>query len=141
MRTLLQRVNLCCYWLPTINGCNLNCIYCVMQLSKCSPTSLTNVYPRMLTELRLLCYAAEQVQPNKPHKDLPKDAGEHTIQRLDMMRNSKGNLHTAEIRRNMQRIMQVSTTPAGCCLPAVPLAFAPVMLYSFLHCSGVEALP
>ncbi|DBB12419.1 hypothetical protein WJX82_001660 [Trebouxia sp. C0006] len=49
---------------------------------------------------------AKQVQPNKPHKDLPKDAGEHTIQRLDMMRKSKGNLHTAEIRRNMQRIMQ-----------------------------------
>lgn len=69
------------------------------------------MYPSLLTELRLLCYAAEQVQPNKPHKDLPKDAGEHTIQRLDMMRNSKGNLHTAEIRRNMQRIMQVSTTP------------------------------
>lgn len=51
--------------------------------------------------------AADTVQPNKPHKDLPKDAGEHTIARLDMMRNSKGNLHTSEIRRNMQRIMQV----------------------------------
>jgi hypothetical protein len=84
-----------------------------MQLSKCSPTSLTRIYPSLLTELCLLCYAAEQVQPNKPHKDLPKDAGEHTIQRLDMMRNSKGNLHTAEIRRNMQRIMQVSTTPGS----------------------------
>jgi hypothetical protein len=65
------------------------------------------------SELQLLCCAAEQVQPNKPHKDLPKDAGEHTIQRLDMMRNSKGNLHTAEIRRNMQRIMQVSTSPGS----------------------------
>ena len=62
----------------------------------------------MLT-LLCVCDTAEQVQPNKPHKDLPKDAGDHTIQRLDMMRNSKGNLHTAEIRRNMQRIMQVST--------------------------------
>ena len=56
----------------------------------------------------LLFAAAETVKPNTPHKDLPKDAGEHTIQRLDQMRNSKGNLHTAEIRRNMQRIMQVS---------------------------------
>ena len=53
------------------------------------------------------------MQPNKPHKDLPKDAGEHTIARLDMMRNSKGNLHTAEIRRNMQRIMQVGQPKSG----------------------------
>ena len=57
----------------------------------------------------LLGPAAETVQANKPHKDLPKDAGEHTIARLDQMRNSKGNLHTAEIRRNMQRIMQVGS--------------------------------
>ena len=94
-----------------------------MQLRKCSPTSFTSICLRMLTEPCLLCCTAEQVQPNKPHKDLPKDAGEHTIQRLDMMRNSKGNLHTAEIRRNMQRIMQVSTTPVSLLLtrPASPI--------------------
>ena len=67
----------------------------------------------MLT-LVFVCDTAEQVQPNKPQKDLPKDAGDHTIQRLDMMRNSKGNLHTAEIRRNMQRIMQVVHRAVGC---------------------------
>lgn len=55
--------------------------------------------------------AAELVKPNQPHKDLPKDAGEECLQRLDQLRNSKGNLHTAEIRRNMQRIMQVATSP------------------------------
>ena len=54
-----------------------------------------------------MLFAADTVKPNTPHKDLPKDAGEHTLARLDMIRNSKGNLGTAEIRRNMQRIMQV----------------------------------
>lgn len=63
-----------------------------------------------VAHLQSIAAAADTVQPNKPHKDLPKDAGEHTIARLDMMRNSKGNLHTSEIRRNMQRIMQVGHT-------------------------------
>ena len=63
------------------------------------------------------CPAAENVQPNKPHKDLPQDAGQHTIARLDQIRNSKGSLHTAEIRRNMQRIMQVSLCCAGFVIP------------------------
>lgn len=64
----------------------------------------------------IICCAAENVKPNQPHKDLPKDAGQDCLQRLDQMRNSKGNLHTAEIRRNMQRIMQVR---CKCCALAV----------------------
>ena len=64
-------------------------------------------HEQSVVQLQSVAVAADTVQPNKPHKDLPKDAGDHTIARLDMMRNSKGNLHTAEIRRNMQRIMQV----------------------------------
>ena len=64
-----------------------------------------------------MCCAAEIVKPNQPHKDLPKDAGEECLQRFDKMRNSKGNLHTAEIRRNMQRIMQVRCP--HCTLPGM----------------------
>jgi succinate dehydrogenase (ubiquinone) flavoprotein subunit len=49
---------------------------------------------------------AENVKPGQTHEDLPSDAGAETIARLDKLRNSKGPLSTAEIRRNMQRIMQ-----------------------------------
>ena len=51
--------------------------------------------------------AAELVKPNSEHAPLPADAGEESIASLDKIRNSKGNLHTAEIRRRMQRTMQV----------------------------------
>ena len=80
------------------------------------------------------CGAAEQVKPNQPHKDLPKDAGEHTIQRLDQMRNSKGNLHTAEIRRNMQRIMQVSFVGSFRATTWLSL-----LLFHRLHCKSLAA--
>ncbi|KAK9828846.1 hypothetical protein WJX72_002385 [[Myrmecia] bisecta] len=50
--------------------------------------------------------AAELTKPGTPHKDLPADAGEDTIARLDKLRNAKGPLHTSAIRRDMQRIMQ-----------------------------------
>lgn len=49
---------------------------------------------------------AEKVKPGQSQKPLPADAGEATIARLDKLRNSSGSLSTAEIRRNMQRIMQ-----------------------------------
>ncbi|KAI8473757.1 MAG: succinate dehydrogenase subunit A [Monoraphidium minutum] len=45
-------------------------------------------------------------KPNAPHKPLPADAGESAIARLDGLRNAKGNLRTAEIRRDMQKVMQ-----------------------------------
>ena len=48
----------------------------------------------------------EVLKPGTPHKPLPANAGEATIARLDALRNSKGNLPTSVIRRNMQRNMQ-----------------------------------
>lgn len=42
----------------------------------------------------------------KTHKPLPKDAGEQSIANLDKLRWSNGSLKPAEIRLNMQRIMQ-----------------------------------
>ncbi|PNW73110.1 hypothetical protein CHLRE_14g619133v5 [Chlamydomonas reinhardtii] len=46
------------------------------------------------------------MKPNTPHKPLPATAGEGAVARLDKLRNAKGNLRTAEIRRNMQKVMQ-----------------------------------
>lgn len=48
----------------------------------------------------------ELYKPNTPHKPLPSGAGEEAIARLDKVRNARGSTPTAEIRRNMQRIMQ-----------------------------------
>ncbi|WIA40525.1 hypothetical protein OEZ86_013873 [Tetradesmus obliquus] len=45
-------------------------------------------------------------KPNAPHKPLPAGAGDEAIARLDRLRNAKGNLRTAEIRRTMQKVMQ-----------------------------------
>lgn len=41
-----------------------------------------------------------------PHKPLPKNAGDFALERLDKIRHANGNLSTATIRLNMQRIMQ-----------------------------------
>lgn len=46
------------------------------------------------------------MKPNTPHDPLPADAGEDSIAHIDRLRNAKGNLKTAEIRRRMQKIMQ-----------------------------------
>ncbi|HEX2494468.1 MAG TPA: succinate dehydrogenase flavoprotein subunit [Steroidobacter sp.] len=51
-------------------------------------------------------YCAETVKPGTRHKPLAKDAGELAISRLDRLRNAKGSLRTAQIRLNMQRVMQ-----------------------------------
>ena len=51
-------------------------------------------------------HAAEIVKPNTKHRPLPKDAGDFAISRIDRLRNAKGELKTAEIRLNMQRVMQ-----------------------------------
>jgi succinate dehydrogenase / fumarate reductase, flavoprotein subunit len=49
---------------------------------------------------------AEIVKPHQTPRDLPKDAGEATLERLDRLRHAKGGTRTAEIRSNMQRTMQ-----------------------------------
>ncbi|KAG1666167.1 hypothetical protein FOA52_011579 [Chlamydomonas sp. UWO 241] len=48
----------------------------------------------------------ELLKPGAPHAPLPEDAGAESIARLDKLRNAKGSLRTAEVRRSMQRIMQ-----------------------------------
>jgi len=48
----------------------------------------------------------EVLKPGTKHAPLPADAGDASIARLDNLRNAKGNLRTAEIRRSMQKIMQ-----------------------------------
>lgn len=49
---------------------------------------------------------AELVKPNSPKIELPKNAGEQTINRLEWVRNSKGPIPTADLRMKMQRTMQ-----------------------------------
>jgi succinate dehydrogenase/fumarate reductase flavoprotein subunit len=41
-----------------------------------------------------------------PHKPLPKNAGEQSLERLDKLRYANGNQNTATIRQNMQTVMQ-----------------------------------
>jgi succinate dehydrogenase / fumarate reductase, flavoprotein subunit len=54
--------------------------------------------------------AAEQcarvLKPGSAHRALKSDAGGPAIERLHRLRNAKGSLRTAEIRLNMQRVMQ-----------------------------------
>lgn len=49
---------------------------------------------------------AEDFQPGELLPDLPKNAGLESIERLDRYRYAKGDLTTASIRMNMQRVMQ-----------------------------------
>jgi succinate dehydrogenase / fumarate reductase flavoprotein subunit len=51
-------------------------------------------------------HCAEVVKPGTRHKALPADAGDLAISRIDRFRNAKGSLKTADIRLNMQRVMQ-----------------------------------
>ena len=48
----------------------------------------------------------EDVKPNSTHADLPADAGEKSVARLDHFRYAKGGTPTAELRDQMQRAMQ-----------------------------------
>lgn len=50
--------------------------------------------------------AAELVKPNTNHRNLPKDAGEYAVARLDWFRHAKGDVRTADLRLEMQRVMQ-----------------------------------
>ncbi|MEO1017600.1 MAG: succinate dehydrogenase/fumarate reductase flavoprotein subunit, partial [Pseudomonadota bacterium] len=51
-------------------------------------------------------HCAELVNPGTSHRPLPNSAGEHAIERMDKLLNSKGDIPTGEIRLNMQRTMQ-----------------------------------
>jgi len=51
---------------------------------------------------------AELVQPNSPAVALPANAGERTIKRLDQLRNAKGPIPTAALRRELQVLMQTN---------------------------------
>jgi succinate dehydrogenase flavoprotein subunit len=50
--------------------------------------------------------AAEGLRNGEKHSDLPKDAGDSALARLDRFRNAKGKTPTAELRLAMQRAMQ-----------------------------------
>merc|ERR1711994_837535 len=49
---------------------------------------------------------AELVKPNSPPVPIPANAGEISIARMDKMRNSKGPIPTADLRRELQVSMQ-----------------------------------
>ena len=51
-------------------------------------------------------HCAATMQPGTRHRNLPEDAGQNSIERLDKLRNASGSRPTAEIRLEMQRIMQ-----------------------------------
>jgi len=51
---------------------------------------------------------AEAVEPNSAHPELPRDAGEAAIARLDRFRYAAGSLPTAALRDRMQRAMQTN---------------------------------
>ncbi len=51
-------------------------------------------------------HCAATVKPGTQHKPLAKGAGDLALSRLDRLRNAKGSLSTAQIRLNMQRVMQ-----------------------------------
>ncbi len=50
--------------------------------------------------------AAELVKPDMAHRDLPKNAGDNALARFDWLRNTVGNVTTAELRQDMQNTMQ-----------------------------------
>jgi succinate dehydrogenase / fumarate reductase flavoprotein subunit len=51
-------------------------------------------------------HAAEIVKPGTKHKPLPNQAGDLAVSRIDKFRQAKGSLSTADIRLDMQRVMQ-----------------------------------
>ncbi len=51
-------------------------------------------------------HCAETMQPGARHKPLAADAGQNSVERIDRLRNANGSRSTAEIRLEMQRIMQ-----------------------------------
>jgi succinate dehydrogenase / fumarate reductase flavoprotein subunit len=51
-------------------------------------------------------HCAEIVKPGTKHRPIAKDAGDFAVSRIDKFRNAKGSLRTADIRMNMQKVMQ-----------------------------------
>jgi succinate dehydrogenase / fumarate reductase flavoprotein subunit len=51
-------------------------------------------------------HCGRTVKPGTTHKPLPKDAGDLAVNRLDRFRNARGSRRTAEVRLDMQRVMQ-----------------------------------
>ncbi|CAO3578959.1 unnamed protein product [Absidia cylindrospora] len=51
-------------------------------------------------------HIAENLEPNTPMKPFAADAGAKTIENLDKLRNADGDKSTADIRLNMQKVMQ-----------------------------------
>jgi succinate dehydrogenase / fumarate reductase flavoprotein subunit len=49
---------------------------------------------------------AEVVTPGEKHAELPKDSADLPLERLDRFRNAAGRTPTAQLRLNMQRVMQ-----------------------------------
>ena len=48
----------------------------------------------------------ELIRPNAPHKPLPADAGDQALARFDVYRHAGGSTPAAQLRREMQQIMQ-----------------------------------
>jgi len=51
-------------------------------------------------------FCEESMTPGARHKELAADAGQNSVDRIDRLRNADGNRATAEIRLEMQKIMQ-----------------------------------
>jgi succinate dehydrogenase / fumarate reductase flavoprotein subunit len=51
-------------------------------------------------------HCARILTPGSAHRELKADAAAAAVERLDKLRNAKGSLRTADIRLNMQRVMQ-----------------------------------
>jgi len=51
-------------------------------------------------------YAAENIKPGTPHKEMPEEATNKLLEKFDSLRNANGSKPTADIRNDMQRIMQ-----------------------------------
>jgi succinate dehydrogenase / fumarate reductase, flavoprotein subunit len=51
-------------------------------------------------------HCAASVKPGTQHRPFAKDAGELAVSRIDRLRNAKGKIATAQIRLDMQRVMQ-----------------------------------
>ena len=51
-------------------------------------------------------HCADTMQPGARLRDLPDDAGQNSVARIDQLRNASGSRPTAEIRLEMQKVMQ-----------------------------------
>ncbi len=51
-------------------------------------------------------HCADNMTAGQRHKALPADAGQNSVERIDKLRNAKGARPTAEIRLEMQKVMQ-----------------------------------